>query len=84
MSNAWKLLLLQISLDRFDLFHGHLFVSDLGVGLLFHASEYPALDDSFPFNLGYCQLNSTMQYSEPKMSWRNLIFFKVLSALLLL
>ncbi|KAK9868153.1 hypothetical protein WJX84_000651 [Apatococcus fuscideae] len=67
----------QILLDRFDLFHAHIFVSaDAGVGLLFHASEYPAQGDAFRFNLGYCQTDSSLQYSEAKMSWRNMLFIK--------
>ena len=67
---------LQVSLDRFDLFHAHLFVADAGAGLLFHASEYPALGPDFGCNLGFCQVESPLRYSEAKMSWRNLVFMK--------
>lgn len=68
---------LQIFLDRFDLFHAHLFIAgDIGAGLLFHAAEYPALAPDFKFNLGFCQQDSSLQYSEAKMSWRNLVFMK--------
>lgn len=68
---------MQILLDRFDLFHAHLFIAaDIGAGLLFHAAEYPALGPSFKFNLGFCQLDSPLEYSEAKMAWRNLVFIK--------
>ncbi|KAK9828362.1 hypothetical protein WJX74_010946 [Apatococcus lobatus] len=67
----------EVSLDRFDLFHAHLFIADeIGAGLLFHASEYPALGPTFRYNLGFCQVDSRLQYSEAKMSWRNLVFIK--------
>jgi hypothetical protein len=47
-----------VTLSRFDLFHGHIFTSyDTNrLGILFHAREYPAYNNStFPLNLGYCQ-----------------------------
>uniref|UniRef100_A0A804MTZ1 Uncharacterized protein n=1 Tax=Zea mays TaxID=4577 RepID=A0A804MTZ1_MAIZE len=49
---------LNVSLNRYDLFHGHLFLaSETGrLGILFHAKEYPAFNkELFPYNLGYCQ-----------------------------
>ncbi|XP_021816948.1 uncharacterized protein LOC110759218 isoform X2 [Prunus avium] len=49
---------LNVSLSRYDLFHGHLFLAiDTGrLGILFHAKEYPAYDkEVFPYNMGYCQ-----------------------------
>ncbi|KAG5587468.1 hypothetical protein H5410_047902 [Solanum commersonii] len=50
---------LNVSLSRFDFFHGHVFLSkDSGrLGILFHAKEYPAYDkEVFPCNMGYCQI----------------------------
>ncbi|KAM0947672.1 hypothetical protein DsansV1_C07g0069931 [Dioscorea sansibarensis] len=47
-----------VSLSRYDLFHGHMFLAtDSGrLGILFHAKEYPAyVKEDFPCNLGYCQ-----------------------------
>jgi hypothetical protein len=68
------------SLSRHDLFHGHLFLSRRcgGVGLLFHAVEYPKYDPwEFPLNLGYCQADSPIPYNERAMDLRNIIFFEV-------
>ncbi|RLM84422.1 uncharacterized protein C2845_PM04G33560 [Panicum miliaceum] len=50
---------LNVSLSRYDLFHGQLFLASktgrLGI-LRFHAKEYPAFDKVlFPNSLGYCQ-----------------------------
>ncbi|KAM7278902.1 hypothetical protein ACFE04_006036 [Oxalis oulophora] len=49
---------LNVSLNRYDFFHGHMFIAtDTGrLGILFHAKEYPAFDKQvFPYNMGYCQ-----------------------------
>lgn len=47
----------------------------LHLGLLFHTMEYPALHEcQFPVNLGYCQTNSTCEFSEEGMAWRNIIW----------
>ncbi|KAK6334225.1 hypothetical protein TWF730_003440 [Orbilia blumenaviensis] len=67
----------EISLSRFDLFHGHLFANPItkAVGVVFHSKEYPAQnDDTFPFNLGFCQINSDTVFSERTMRKRNLIW----------
>ena len=79
-------------LNRFDLFHGHLWTgacdrysfrravggggggggggsggdTNAVVGLLMHAAEYPAFDEStFPYNLGHCQAGA---YTRPLLS----------------
>ena len=69
----------QISLTRRDLFHAHCFFTpkERGVGLLFHAKEYPRECEAFPYNLGYCQRGSPLEYSEREMNFRNLLYFQV-------
>jgi hypothetical protein len=70
--------ILQVELDRYDLFHAHFFLSHEGtMGLLFHAKEYPAQCKEFPYFLGFCQENSNLTYSEDGMAWRNYLWFKV-------
>ncbi|KAF5739873.1 hypothetical protein HS088_TW12G01084 [Tripterygium wilfordii] len=67
---------LNVSLNRFDLFHGHLFLSlDSGrLGILFHAKDYPAYDEEvFPYNMGYCQIGSNVNYDE-SMNLRNILW----------
>uniref|UniRef100_A0A0A9FWP5 Uncharacterized protein n=1 Tax=Arundo donax TaxID=35708 RepID=A0A0A9FWP5_ARUDO len=67
---------LSVSLSRFDLFHGHLFLaSGTGrLGILFHAKEYPAFDkELFPYNLGYCQAESDVAYDD-SMNLRNILW----------
>lgn len=65
-------------LDRFDLFHGHIFATPDGTpGVLLHASEFPAACEDFPYNLGFCQAGTTLAFSEAKMDWRNLLWFEV-------
>ncbi|EFJ07895.1 hypothetical protein SELMODRAFT_429386 [Selaginella moellendorffii] len=47
-----------VSVNRYDLFHGHMFTAyGTGrLGILFHCREYPEYDkNSFALNLGYCQ-----------------------------
>jgi len=64
-------------LSRFDLFHAHVFADadTETVGLLFHASEYPAFDpEAFPHHLGYCQTDSTCAFDERKHSRRNVLW----------
>ena len=70
---------LQIDLNRFDLFHAHLFRphGHPGLGLLFHAAEYPARSPDFAVNLGYCQTNSTLAYTDVRMDRRNIIYYEV-------
>ncbi|GBF95812.1 hypothetical protein Rsub_08248 [Raphidocelis subcapitata] len=66
------------SLSRHDLFHAHLFVCRRtgGVGLLFHASEYPAYDPfDFPIILGNCHRGSALAFNQRAMDLRNLVFF---------
>ena len=64
---------------RYDLFHAHLFVAEHaepgGVGLLFHAMEYPARSDSFPHDLGFCQRRSPLAFCAEHMARRNALFF---------
>ncbi|XVE89644.1 hypothetical protein DITRI_Ditri20bG0012300 [Diplodiscus trichospermus] len=67
---------LKVSLNRYDLFHGHLFIAtDTGrLGILFHAREYPAYDkEVFPFNMGYCQKGSNVTYDD-SMNLRNILW----------
>jgi len=68
-----------ISLNRFDLFHAHAFVTVHGAfGILFHAKEYPAYDEeSFPINLGFCQKNSNLLYDEAEASMRTVLWLGI-------
>ncbi|XP_024962285.1 uncharacterized protein LOC112502567 isoform X1 [Cynara cardunculus var. scolymus] len=66
---------LHVSLDRYDFFHGHLFIAADGrVGILFHAKEYLAYDkEVFPYNMGYCQAGSNVTYDD-SMNLRNILW----------
>ncbi|KAF8053989.1 hypothetical protein N665_1358s0024 [Sinapis alba] len=67
---------LNVSLSRYDLFHGHLFLaSESGrLGILFHAKEYPAYDKRFfPYNMGYCQRGSDVKYGD-SINLRNILW----------
>ncbi|WZZ12193.1 hypothetical protein YC2023_105282 [Brassica napus] len=67
---------LNVSLSRYDLFHGHLFIaSESGrLGILFHAKEYPAYDKRlFPYNMGYCQRGSDVKYGD-SINLRNILW----------
>ncbi|ESR46651.1 hypothetical protein CICLE_v10001711mg [Citrus x clementina] len=67
---------LDVSLNRYDLFHGHLFLAvETGrLGILFHAREYPAYDkEKFPYNLGYCHKGSNVTYDD-SMNLRNILW----------
>ncbi|CAA3007072.1 Hypothetical predicted protein [Olea europaea subsp. europaea] len=67
---------LNVSLNRYDFFHGHLFLAmDSGrLGILFHAKEYPAYDkEVFPYNMGYCQVGSNVPYDDG-MNLRNILW----------
>ncbi|TKY61521.1 hypothetical protein E2542_SST11372 [Spatholobus suberectus] len=67
---------LDVTLNRFDLFHGHLFLAvDSGrLGILFHAKEYPAYDKHvFPYNMGFCQRGSNVTYDD-SMNLRNILW----------
>ena len=74
---------MQVALDRFDLFHAHMFLTRGApgrapeLGLLFHAKEYPSRCPAFPVDLGFCQLNSTLAFDQRAMDLRNLLFFRV-------
>ncbi|KAK8946320.1 hypothetical protein KSP39_PZI006365 [Platanthera zijinensis] len=49
---------INVSLSRYDFFHGHLFLASGSrrLGILFHAREYPAFEkEKFPYNMGFCQ-----------------------------
>ena len=71
---------MQVALDRFDLFHAHFFYSRANkLGLLFHAAEFPAHCDAFPYFLGFCQQGSTLQYTEARMDFRNYMWYDVRS-----
>ncbi|KAL1914476.1 uncharacterized protein VTP21DRAFT_8859 [Calcarisporiella thermophila] len=72
--NSQKLIGVSIKLNRFDLWHGHLFVNKKVIGILFHAMEYPRLDEDFPYPLGYCQANSTVTYNAKTMVFRNALW----------
>ncbi|GMH42665.1 hypothetical protein BSKO_10584 [Bryopsis sp. KO-2023] len=79
ITNATELPCPKVHLDRFDLFHAHLFLdyATSDMGLIFHAREYPAFDKvSFPYILGYCQQDSTMPYAPLEMDFRNFVWFK--------
>jgi hypothetical protein len=46
--------------------------------VLFHASEYPAYDEScFPFMLGHCQAGSSCRYNARAMDLRNILWWQV-------
>ncbi|KAL8192593.1 hypothetical protein R6Q57_027778 [Mikania cordata] len=66
---------LDVSLNRFDFFHGHFFITADGrLGILFHAKEYPKYDkEVFPYNMGYCQKGSNVTYDE-SMNLRNILW----------
>ncbi|KAH7845895.1 hypothetical protein Vadar_007148 [Vaccinium darrowii] len=67
---------LNVSLSRFDLFHGHIFLATNSgrLGILFHAKEYPMYDkEAFPYNTGYCQIGSNVVYDE-SMNLRNILW----------
>lgn len=68
----------EILLNRFDLFHAHIFFSNRGqCGILFHAKEYPAKDENFDVDLGYCQIGSSLCFDENEMRLRNLLWLSV-------
>ncbi|WCJ43105.1 hypothetical protein M5689_023867 [Euphorbia peplus] len=67
---------LNVSLSRYDFFHGHVFIANgTGrLGILFHAKEYPAYDKKvFPYNMGYCQKGSNVTYDD-SMNLRNILW----------
>lgn len=67
---------MNLSLNRYDFFHGHLFLAiDTGrLGILFHAKEYPAYDkEVFPYNMGFCQRGSNVKYDD-SMNLRNILW----------
>ncbi|KAK6542230.1 hypothetical protein TWF694_007984 [Orbilia ellipsospora] len=67
----------EISLTRFDLFHAHLFANPTTktAGVVFHSKEYPADNvDTFPYDLGFCQVDSNLDFTDSIMRKRNLIW----------
>eukprot|EP01024_Parvocaulis_polyphysoides_P028404 TRINITY_DN2570_c0_g3_i2.p2 TRINITY_DN2570_c0_g3~~TRINITY_DN2570_c0_g3_i2.p2 ORF type:complete len:315 (-),score=46.15 TRINITY_DN2570_c0_g3_i2:731-1675(-) len=69
----------KIDLTRYDLFHGSFFLDydKSGVGILFNAKEYVQIDDAdFPYNLGFCQQGSDLEFSPYVMNRRNIVWFK--------
>ncbi|KAI8548079.1 hypothetical protein RHMOL_Rhmol07G0244600 [Rhododendron molle] len=67
---------LNVSLTRFDLFHGHMFLATNSgrLGILFHAKEYPMYDkEAFPYNTGYCQIGTNVIYDD-SMNLRNILW----------
>ncbi|KAF4364782.1 hypothetical protein F8388_018458 [Cannabis sativa] len=75
---------LNASLNRYDFFHGHIFLAtDSGrLGILFHAKEYPAFDKKvFPYNMGYCQKGSNVSYDN-SMNLRNILWLAPLPSVL--
>ncbi|CAN6468913.1 unnamed protein product [Victoria cruziana] len=65
-----------VSLSRYDLFHGHLFLAANSgrLGILFHAREYPAYEkNTFPYHMGYCQIGSNVRYDK-SMNFRNILW----------
>ncbi|GLI69341.1 hypothetical protein VaNZ11_013927, partial [Volvox africanus] len=69
-----------VTLGPYCLFHAHLFIASPpapGVGLLFHACEYPAFDeDCFPYNLGYCQEGSPLRLMGQQLAQRNILWYQ--------
>ncbi|KAI9121851.1 hypothetical protein K1719_007241 [Acacia pycnantha] len=66
---------LNVTLNRYDLFHGHLFLAvDSGrLAILFHAKEYPECDNEvFPYNMGFCQRGSKVKYDD-SINLRNIL-----------
>lgn len=65
---------LNCRLSRFDLHHAHLVHDDRTHRLcaIFHAKEYPAKWEEFPYELGYCQTGSNVVLREEDMRFRNL------------
>lgn len=65
-----------MQLDRFDLHHGHLFISSVGrLGVLFHSREYPARHPTaFPVHLGYCQESSSLAFEQRAADLRNMLW----------
>jgi hypothetical protein len=63
-----------LALSRYDLFHGHLFVSERCVGVLLHAREYPARSAAFDEHLGYCQSGSPLAWDADAMALRNVLY----------
>ncbi|XP_010043057.2 uncharacterized protein LOC104432286 isoform X2 [Eucalyptus grandis] len=67
---------LNVTLSRYDFFHGHLFLANNTgrLGILFHAKEYPSCDkEVFPYYMGYCQTGSNVIYDD-SMNLRNILW----------
>lgn len=67
-----------VQLSRYDLHHGHLFLSAAAggqLGLLLHCKEYPAeCCERFPVHLGRCQCGSSLEFDDDAMDSRNLVW----------
>ncbi|KAF3924578.1 hypothetical protein ABW20_dc0109811 [Dactylellina cionopaga] len=67
----------EILLSRFDLFHAHLFANPTTktAGVVFHSKEYPADNaNTFPYNLGFCQVDSNLTFVDKVMRKRNIVW----------
>ncbi|KAI8472685.1 MAG: hypothetical protein J3K34DRAFT_519556 [Monoraphidium minutum] len=48
-----------------------------GLGVLFHACEYPRFDPlEFPYDLGFCQRGSGLDYDARAMDLRNIVYYE--------
>ncbi|EFJ51146.1 hypothetical protein VOLCADRAFT_103545 [Volvox carteri f. nagariensis] len=69
-----------VTLGPHCLFHAHLFRAlppAPGVGLLFHACEYPAYHEvHFPYRLGHCQEGSHLRPAGQQLAHRNLLWYQ--------
>ncbi|GFR45224.1 hypothetical protein Agub_g6621, partial [Astrephomene gubernaculifera] len=69
-----------VTLSPHCLFHAHLFLAHQpagGVGLLFHACEYPRFDElHFPYRLGHCQEGSKLSVTHGQLAQRNLLWYQ--------
>jgi hypothetical protein len=67
-----------VELSQFDLWHGHVILSNTTLGIVFHTKEYPKQTDEFPYNLGFCQQKSNV--TNINMSLRNWVWLYDTSA----
>ena len=70
----------QVTLSRFDLSSAAMFLDSANndCGLLFRARFFPKEDENnFPFNLGFCQIGSNIEFDQNSMDFRNFLWFKV-------
>lgn len=70
---------IQVTLSRFDLSSAAMFLDSANndCGLLFRARFFPKEDENnFPFNLGFCQIGSNIEFDQNSMDFRNFLWFK--------